>query len=57
MLNLIKEYVIHVVIHHLGIDMGKQRIGITKWCISSIFKVYLNDMITSNSLFFQVVIE
>ena len=36
MLYLIKKYVIHLVIHHLRIDMCKQSIRVTRKSISSI---------------------
>lgn len=52
MLNLIKKYVIHPVINHLRVNVGKQRIRITKWCISPILQINFNDMIIWNSLFF-----
>gem|GEM_PF-6396999 len=36
MLNLIKKYVIHLIIDHLRVNVSKQRIRITKGCISPI---------------------
>lgn len=36
MLDFIKKYVIHLVIGHFRVDMSKQRIRITKGCISPV---------------------
>lgn len=57
MLNFIKKYIIHPVINHLRVDVSKQRIRITKGCISPIFQINFNDMIIRYSLFFQIVTE
>ena len=51
MLNLVKKYVIHLVIRHFRVYMCKQSIRISKRCISPILQINFNDMIIRNSLF------
>lgn len=47
--------VIHVVILHPTINVQRQRIGIPKRLVTTVFKVYADDAVWCYTLFFQVI--
>ena len=53
-LNLIQENIIPILIFHQSIDMLQQSIRVTKLLVSTVFKIYLYDMIFRNTSFKQM---
>ena len=56
-LNLIQENIIPILIFHLSIYMLQQSIRVTKFLVSTVFKIYLYDMIFRNTSFKQMLAE
>ena len=53
-LNLIKKNVIPILIFHQSIDMLHQSIRVTEFLVSTVFKIYLYDMVLRNTSFKQM---
>ena len=53
-LNLIQKNIIPILIFHLSIYMLQQSIRVTKFLVSTVFKIYLYDMIFRNTSFKQM---
>ena len=56
-LNLIKKNIIPILIFHQSIDMLQQSIRVTKLLVSTVFKIYLYDMVLRNTSFKQMLAE
>jgi hypothetical protein len=53
-LNLIKKNVILLLVNHLSIYILQERIWVTEFPVSTVFKIYLYDMILCNTSFKQM---